>query len=340
MAEQTSRFIHIGYPKCASTSLQLDFFARHPQIHFIGWGNETTPSLWIDDELAAAMEVDLRMAKPAAYDAERMRRILQPHFDHAAQHAEYKTLGLSWEALCFTLVYDIDPLTKAQRLHELFGDGTKIVIVIRNQFSLIRSMYFEMVRGGLAKSFSDYLDFLLYYKFTGMTQDLNFPEMVKLYCQLFGDDNVLVVPFEILINDQESITDVISEFLEIEPLGFGLSAQNTSNDKYLLEALRQVNAEQRLNFGAEMFSFLDAVKLTSYWQREGLQVPPAAKQSVESREEAMRLAMERRPSISQEIDAKFKAHHIHHFTQLYGPANTAFAREWQIDLGAMGYPVL
>src|SRR5438105_4578457 len=31
-------FVHIGYPKCASTSLQIDLFRKHPEVYFLGIG--------------------------------------------------------------------------------------------------------------------------------------------------------------------------------------------------------------------------------------------------------------------------------------------------------------
>ena len=30
--------VHIGYPKCMSTTLQRDFFSKHPEINYLGVG--------------------------------------------------------------------------------------------------------------------------------------------------------------------------------------------------------------------------------------------------------------------------------------------------------------
>lgn len=333
------RFLHVGYPKCASTSLQYDFFGAHPEIYHLGWGCQHTESGWVDEGLAAAMEVDLRMAKTTVYSPEAAGRALYVHFVAAQQNERYKIIGLSWESLIFTLAFDVDPAIKAQRLINLFGPGTKILIVIRNQLDLIRSMYFEMVRDGLAKPFADYLEFLHFYDFLGLTLDLCYSRIVQLYADLFGYRSVLVVPFERLVSGQTSELHRVCDFLGISRFDGRLGHHNPSSDLRLLECVRRLNAELPHNFGAEHYSFIDAAKITTYWKREEREIPSKADWSIRTPRRVLENARAVLTDDVPPIDAAYPPKLRLWFEKLYAPSNRELERIWKIDLSGLGYPV-
>jgi hypothetical protein len=338
MRFEKPRFLHIGYPKCASTSLQYEFFGAHPQIYHLGWGCQHTESGWVDEKLAAAMEVDLRMAKSNVYNPQAAEEALYVHFVHAEHTSPYKVIGISWESLCFTLVFDADPLIKAQRLLRLFGPGTKIIVVVRNQLDLIRSMYFEMVRGGLGKSFQDYLEFLRGFDFTGITRDLCYSRIVQIYVDFFGRRNVMVVPFERFAAAQASELHRICDFLGVSRVDGPIGRHNPSSDLRLLERIRRLNSLQPNNFGSGQFSFVDPQKVVTYWKRAGLEVPAIARRAWELREQIHRQAASMADQDVPPIEAEFPPPLKSWFEALYAPSNRELAREWGIDLAAMGYP--
>lgn len=333
------RYIHIGYPKCASTSLQYFYFTRHPEMYHLGWGCSHTPTGWVDDEVAAALEVDLRMAKTRNYNPQVTRAAIGKHFEWASKMEQYKAIGISWESLCFTLVYDVDVTLKAARLFHTFGKGTKIVVVLRNQLQLIRSMYFELVRGGMSKTFSEYLEFLYYWRFTGMTTDLLYDDVLATFASLFGAENILLVPFEHLAQDNAPPLKRISTFLGLSDAVQTLGRLNATEDLRILERVRQLNAGESHDFGAPLFSHLYPDKMAAYWAREGLPFPDAARVAMGMRDKHTTRAESEIGEDSPELDTRYTPEWESRFASFYAESNRRVMQRWGLDLEALGYPV-
>lgn len=332
------RYVHIGYPKCASTSLQYFYFTRHPEMYHLGWGCSHTPSGWVTDDVAAAFEVDMRMAKTRQYRPEVTRAAIGQHFEWA-EKLDYKAVGVSWESLCFTLVYDVDVALKAARLFHAFGKGTKIVVVLRNQLQLIRSMYFELVRGGMSKTFEEYLEFLYYWRFTGMTTDLLYDDVLATFAALFGADNIVLVPFESLAEDNARELKRISGFLGLSDAVQTLGRLNATEDLRVLERVRKLNAGESHDFGAPLFSHLYPGKMAAYWAREGLEFPESARVAMSMREKHFSRAQGEVDDTSPELDTTYPPTWESRFASFYAGSNRKVGERWGLDLGALGYPV-
>ena len=146
-------FIHIGYPKCASSAIQLGFFAKHPDLFYLGPHNVGRSFEYYNDDVKALVEVHWRLMKDFGYDPEWAFKVIAECYK--AFYASKKIrIGLSFEGLSYTHHHDVDVTQKAQRLADVFGRGTKIIIVIREQFELIKSLYREIILGGLISYFS------------------------------------------------------------------------------------------------------------------------------------------------------------------------------------------
>ncbi len=337
---QRKRFVHIGYPKCASTTLQYDLFGAHPKIYHLGWGCQNGVAGWPDENIAAAFEVDLRMAKTHQYDITKAQEALRRHFAYFRDNEEqYQAIGMSWESLCYTLAYDVDPFIKASRLFDLFGYGTKIIIVIRNQFDLLRSMYFEMVRDGLSKPFAEYLEFLYYHQYASLTGDLVYSEIVKIYGDLFGYENLLIVQFEKLIAHKQAQINRLCSFIGVDPIKAELGRHNASEDRKKLEHIRRHNLEHRHNFGNELFSFLDAQKHEAYWARENMALSSNAINAIKAQKDAYSTALSSFVDTVPEIDAEFSGDFHQIFSDLFAESNRRIQKDWKLDLAAHGYPL-
>ena len=89
------RLLHIGYPKCMSTSLQKDFFAKHPEVYFLGCGRPDTDHGWISDEMAGIGEVSLRYAKEFMFDVTETRQRMEKYLQEFENDESRKLLCFS-----------------------------------------------------------------------------------------------------------------------------------------------------------------------------------------------------------------------------------------------------
>ena len=179
------RLIHIGFPKCMSTALQRDFFSMHPDIYYLGNGGFNNEHGWVDDGVAALLEVGLRYEPELQFDDKWALDVLGEHFDRFDNMPDKKLLCLSSESMSFTMNYDIDPMLKASRLQRLFGENTRILIIIRNQLDLFRSYYFECVRGGYPGFFHEFLEFHYYYRFHSILTNMFYDKILLPHRHLF-----------------------------------------------------------------------------------------------------------------------------------------------------------
>lgn len=118
--------IHIGLPKCASTSLQQNLFSRHPDICYWGipWQEERLENL---------------MACMSYYDALDFANV-----DAAMPLQQEKPNVISYER--FSSDFNADRLEVAKRLYQVFGES-EILLVIRKQSDQMESLYKQYLRG-------------------------------------------------------------------------------------------------------------------------------------------------------------------------------------------------
>jgi len=193
--------IHIGLHKTASTLLQDNVFANE-QLGFCMLDNDRNMihSAFV---LRGALEYDpapdaLRQLRAEAKTAaERTRRLVISH----ERLSGYPASG------------GFDQGIIADRLHAAFPEA-KVLILIREQRSMIYSMYLQTISDGGTLSLRRFLKppepGLL--RKPGFRFDYYcYDRLVRKYHGLFGAENVLVLPFEALRRDpKETIRQIIS----------------------------------------------------------------------------------------------------------------------------------
>lgn len=105
----------------------------------------------------------------------------------------------------------------ADRIKQLFPDA-RILLVVREQKQLIRSLYKTMVVWGMPHSIKRLLnpeDASLAPQFN--LDFLRFDLATAYYQQLFGRDNVLVMPYEAFIKDPREFTSTILQHAHCSP---------------------------------------------------------------------------------------------------------------------------
>jgi hypothetical protein len=191
-----TKYIHIGFPKNFSTSLQRDYFSKHPEIYHLGIGLDSNLG-YRDSMIEKTLEVYLKTCKEYKYLEEKNKIIV--HFQNIfnSKKNHQKAIGISAEHLSFSFSYDsLSAAEKARRLFEIFGEDTKIIMIVRNQFDLIKSLYRESVRVGFAGDFKSYFNLIYKYQDRNYIYDFRYDLVHGTYSQLFGEENVGVFFFE------------------------------------------------------------------------------------------------------------------------------------------------
>lgn len=184
--------IHIGYHKTGSTFLQKKIF----------------PALPINQVLIPNVKY---LAETVTYNPQHFLTTLGNQYD---LHTHPQTI-ISQETLSGR--GDGNPMWDkfliAQRLHQTFPDA-RILIVIRNQFDYIMSLYtFRVVIRGLERqSLSDYLT----EKFDRLSEKLQYHKLVACYQALFTKKRVLVLPYEQLVTGHQQFVQHILDFMQID----------------------------------------------------------------------------------------------------------------------------
>jgi hypothetical protein len=191
--------IHIGYHKTASTWLQKQiFYPQHAGFYAPFHSRD------IQKEIVAPNSFD--------FDPEVCRRLYAPAIEQA--RASGMTPVFSAERLSgHPYSGGFDSQMIADRLLQIFPKG-KVLIVIREQKSIIRSAYIQYIKRGGAATLKTFLDranligavplfSLDFYKYH---------RLISYYHQLYGQENVLVLPYELLVADRKQFVGEVQAF--------------------------------------------------------------------------------------------------------------------------------
>jgi len=328
------RYLHIGYPKCASTALQQCFFQCHPQLSHLGISQGPT---FHNHGVRLILEHDIRTHREDAYDSLRAKRV----FDHAFLECEAdkktRCVGLSHERIGFSMSDDIDPSIKAKRIHAIMGDNTKVLIVIRRQDRWLKSMFKQMIFMGMGYDWHEFLDWMWQSKHQSFYADLNFLKRISTYRDLFGRDNVMIVTQEMIKMQPKAFLITLQKFLNIDILITELPKRWESPDSRLIEATRRLNLRYPNGVGAigfppslrERYSDLmdkkSGMHLEAYMEREVINAIGKVSEQQANRPSAPKLNFNPHPEVTNAARDEFIAW------------NEELAKEVRLPLGKLGY---
>lgn len=333
------KYVHIGFPKSASTSLQNFYFAVHPDCYHLGLGYQSKGNRYIDDNVEMVSEIDVRLKKQFLYDADVSRARLEPHFAEAAKQ-NFKAVGLSNEFFSFALGNEVDTYEKAVRLRGLLGEDAVVVIVIREQFSMLKSLYLELITGGYPGTYRKYLEYTLLYQVRSWCLDFCYDKIFETYANLFGTDNVCMVPFELLRKDSSEFLGTISGKMGIDHSVTEMRSVNQAKETLgFYEQLRRYNEKFPHEFGSLFFEPFNMNRMRSYFHNElGLAVPHDRLADDFVRGSMMQAAtkfsqISLLPDISLSIPSAIDAE----LDKIYRPSNNRLQKLSGLDLSEYGY---
>lgn len=255
MITEKLRYVHVGMPKNLSTTLQRDFFSKHPEIMHLGVGINSNVG-YINSAISSACENHFLYSKKYSYkrEKENIKSTFEEQFEIFNNDLDKKVCGISLELLSFTFTPDqIDIEEKVKRVHEVFGSNTKIILIIREQFSLIESLYREAIKIGYYGTFQEYLNYIYLSRDRNFIFDFNYNYLYELYSKFFGEENIEVLIIEnyrdrsgnlLVENNICLLTQALTRALRINSFTGNLGHHNKPINKDNLENVRRLN---RLN---------------------------------------------------------------------------------------------
>lgn len=210
----TKTIIHIGAAKAGSTFLQR-YFEKHPDIFYnrnnVGRFNQN--GKLVLEHLNKQSNLPIKMISAEKFSF--------PIFSHNWQSGIIEKANP-------TKVSDTQKEI-AEQLFRWFPDA-KILFITRNHETIIPSVYTQYVASGGVLSYEEFVN---EYKH-GLTQAFDYDFIYKTYSELFGKENVTVLPFELLKEDQNEFLMQMERSLDIPYLDFPIKVVNKSlSQKYV-----------------------------------------------------------------------------------------------------------
>ena len=300
--------IHIGYHKTGTTWLQKRVFPdARAGFSFVG-----------DPD---AVRSALVAINPFDFDPGAVRERFGPGIEEAEGGGLVPVL--SHERLSGSpYAGGHDSRITADPLAEAFP-GARILVSIREQKSVILSIYKQYLRWGGAASIEQFLtappgmgripifrfDFYAYHR------------LIRHYQSLFGAENVLVLPYEMLKASPEGYLGRISGFLGTPLFVPGPDRDNVSPSALALAIKRHANR----------FVVRDALNPAPLFERQNANKP--------LHKMARRIDELTTPRFRQKHEDRWRRYVEARVGARYDNSNAAVGRLTGLDLGSFGYPV-
>jgi len=340
------KYVHIGYPKSGSTWLQWNLFPKHRQIFHLGRAYGDTI---IDDDVRLVLWSDLIEKPEFLFDEAAARRCFVRYFEQAEAMSGITACGISHELITNTAHGRVDLSERARRVARIFGPGTEIIMVVRNQLSFIRSLYTGLLKeGGITRTYDQFLFYFYYDQDRSPFSTLFYDKVYELYADLFGAEHVHVVPFEIL--QQQSPLEFarrVCEGLGVDPIeNVDTSRKNQSPSPKLLSLMLEVNKQFRFYLGNDAFERPWGFCATPLYTKVfGIEEPEENRQSARKYLSVFQMTdaaveqVERQGVVLREMDTRMPDRYRELFCRAYAPHNLRLQQLTGWDLQPYGYPL-
>ncbi len=205
-------FIHVGDYKTGTTWLQEAVFPLNKEIQYLGDHFSNLELQKVLRELVDARDLDFNAIE------------LRKRFIENFIREKGKAVGISREAFSQSnYITGEHAKRNAERLKEVFGK-TKIIYVIREQISMLGSIYSQYIKTGGTRSFNDW--FLDPIECKGIIERLKYHKNIEMYYDIFGKENVLVLLFEELKYDKPNFLKKIYTHIGCKDVNFQPAESN------------------------------------------------------------------------------------------------------------------
>ena len=258
--------IHVGMPKCGSSTLQKHVFCKLTETQNFG----LYPTNNIAGKNGASLEANAiylhdenlfdfykQIHNNSSIPPDKLKSIWQSVYDENRNH-HYKNLLLSHEALTAPFFSLVSQQEKATRLKSLFPDA-KILIIVRNQPGWLRSQYRDHpflptnLSRGKPVSFNTWINLVMHHeKLASIRESLQYTHLINRYAKLFGIKNIYILAFEDLAKNPILFSQALSKFLDVTPEWINTQLYKKHENKGLsaqYNLLRQIDRRNiKINF--------------------------------------------------------------------------------------------
>jgi hypothetical protein len=314
----TTNVIHIGFPKTGTTTLQNYFFSIHPEIHFLG-------QPFSSDKIRKATQRDLHNLSLDFNINETRDTFLE---EMAKIRDDQRVNLLSYEGIT-SVMEDSRPEKPelANRLFDIFGAGSKVVIVVRNQKKFFTSLYAETVLAGSYMSFPQFTQFFLNNISRTFMQSIKYVPLIKHYSEVFGRENVWVACYEDMQKDSGLFLDGFCRFVGVSDLKVDLPHKNVRLGCMGIILRRIFNRIIKFDFSRPPFygGVRKRGEVKQNWRGKYKLVTKEFVYAVN-------------PYLPFNQKLEFPRHLEEEFDSIYGPFNKILMHDYDLKLDTFDYP--
>jgi hypothetical protein len=183
--------LHIGMPKCMSTSLQA-YLHEAKNVHFAGIG----PSKHVQAEMLLAFQRQIVRTPTQFYNASFVAKVFSENMARAREQGA-DIFALSDETIPFPLGYaraDTSYVERLMRLKAVMPQPTTVLMIVRRPADLLKSTYkYRVVMNGVTFTYEEFLKRLLLLGDTNILGTLKFAHYAEAAKRIFGDVNVVAI---------------------------------------------------------------------------------------------------------------------------------------------------
>jgi hypothetical protein len=208
--------VHIGDYKTGTTWLQKHAFQQHPEIICAD-----NPAVYPE---IAKLFYELVLVRDLDFEPKIMRERFLNEVGKIDRSG--KRLVVSRESLFGNFLSGENSRRIAERMFQVFGP-IKILLVIREQFSMLASIYSQYVKIGGSLSLRDFIWDPFVSK--DLIARLQYEKVIRAYVDIFGPENISIRLFEDMKGDNDSFLNYVYTLSGCENTNFTPGVNGRTN---------------------------------------------------------------------------------------------------------------
>ncbi|MEJ2374191.1 MAG: sulfotransferase domain-containing protein [Pseudolabrys sp.] len=199
-------YLHVGFQRTSTSKHQRDLFLHHKDIAY--FGKPYKPPVLLD------LVYRIAGSDSSLYDLDAIRAAMIQVVEEMGGVSGRVPLISDESMLGYRCV---DTPVFCRRLIDLFGDP-KIIIVVRRQDELLLSWLFHEIRKPNEKPLQENLDLLVEEAHThkSLLHHLDYGAVCRTFAECVGNENLLVIPYELFKHDPNTYARELSKFMGID----------------------------------------------------------------------------------------------------------------------------